>query len=336
MDIKKYLTLDSLAYFIAKLRNNFAAISHKHDIEDITDYAIDTELSSDSTGPVQNKVINAAILSTKSELEEEMVGEKTTGNIFTIDSSQITAAEGSEIFNAYNENIATGKYSHAENYLTTAKGSYSHAEGYQTFTNGAASHAEGYDTKATARYAHAEGASTTASGNNSHAEGNNTVSSGHYSHAEGNNSVSEGDYSHAEGESTHSIGVRSHAEGNSTIASATGAHSEGNYTVSNGIYSHAEGYYTSAQSAYQHVRGKYNIPDTDGVYSTIIGNGEGESSRRNIHTLDWNGNSWFSGRIKIGGTGQNDDSAQVVATMDDLGEYTELSNEDIDALFVNI
>lgn len=245
-------------------------------------------------------------------------GKNTEGTVYTIDSSEVTAGEYAEIFNNYEENKASGKYSHAEGYLTTAKGSYSHAEGYETFTNGAAAHAEGYNTKATARYAHAEGASTTASGNNSHAEGNSTTASGHYSHAEGNFTTANGAYSHAEGNYTQTLedGTYAHAEGSYTKATKTGAHAEGNYTESNGAFSHTEGYYTLANGDYQHVRGKYNIADTDNVYSTIIGNGDADSNRKNIHTVDWNGEAWYASDIYIGSTSgtDKDEGSQKVAT----------------------
>ena len=38
---------------------------HKHNLSDITDYAVDDVLSSTSTNPVQNKVVNEALLSTR-------------------------------------------------------------------------------------------------------------------------------------------------------------------------------------------------------------------------------------------------------------------------------
>jgi len=246
-------------------------------------------------------------------------GENVAGQSFDIDGTATTAGENAEIFNDYKNNIAAGKYSHAEGYQTTAKSSYSHAEGYDTLAAGAAAHAEGYDTKATARYAHAEGASTTASGNNSHAEGNNTTSSGHYSHAEGNFTTAAGGYSHAEGNyaQTGEDGTYAHAEGSNTKALKTGAHAEGNYTEANAVFAHTEGYYTKAGSPYQHVRGKYNIVDENNTYSTIIGNGDADS-RKNIHTLDWDGNAWFTGDIYVGSTSgiDKDEGSKKVATED--------------------
>lgn len=251
-------------------------------------------------------------------INTKAAGENVAGQSFDINGTATTAGENAEIFNDYENNIAAGKYSHAEGYQTIAKGSYSHVEGYGTFANGAAAHAEGYDTKATARYAHAEGASTTASGNNSHAEGNSTTSSGHYSHAEGNFTTAAGGYSHAEGNyaQTGEDGTYAHAEGSNTKALKTGAHAEGNYTEANAVFAHTEGYYTKAGSPYQHVRGKYNIVDENNTYSTIIGNGDADSNRKNIHTLDWDGGAWFSGDVYVGSTGglNKDEGSKKLAT----------------------
>ena len=225
---------------------------------------------------------------------------------------------GVNAFAIGNGTKASGKSSFASGQSVEATGSYSHAEGYGTFATAAASHAEGYDTHATARYAHAEGASTTASGNNSHAEGNSTTSSGHYSHAEGNFTTAAGAYSHAEGNyaQTTDGGTYSHVEGSYTIATKTGAHAEGNHTEANGAFSHTEGLYTKAASMYQHVRGKYNVIDDADTYATIVGNGDADTNRKNIHTLDWQGNAWFSGDVYIGSTSgvNKDEGSKKLAT----------------------
>lgn len=62
-----------------------------------------------------------------------------------------------EIFNNYDNNYATGIYSHAENYHTSASGNKSHAEGDSTVASGARSHVEGYLTQAIGECSHAEG-----------------------------------------------------------------------------------------------------------------------------------------------------------------------------------
>ena len=50
---------------------------------------------------------------------------------------------GGEIFNDFENNIASGEYSHAEGNQTSAAGVYSHAEGFKTQTTNKGEHAEG-------------------------------------------------------------------------------------------------------------------------------------------------------------------------------------------------
>ena len=59
MSTKKYVSLSRLSTFLDNLNDKFAALTHKHTISDLTDLSIDTELSSTSTNPVQNKVLDA-------------------------------------------------------------------------------------------------------------------------------------------------------------------------------------------------------------------------------------------------------------------------------------
>ena len=56
---KKYVSLSKLSTFLDNLKNIFASVSHKHTMSDITDYTVDSALSSTSTNPVQNKVLDA-------------------------------------------------------------------------------------------------------------------------------------------------------------------------------------------------------------------------------------------------------------------------------------
>lgn len=199
------------------------------------------------------------------------------------ESEQTCVSEGeSEIFNNYANNIATGQYSHAEGDCTVARGKYSHAEGQGTKAVGEASHTEGQETKASGTCSHAEGSNVTASGTCSHAEGEYTVAGGKYSHAEGRSTTSNGESSHSEGLDTSASGACSHAEGQRTEAK--------------GYASHSEGYYTVAAGEYQHVQGKNNIIDNENKYVHIVGNGD-YSTKSNAHTLDWDGNAWFAGKI---------------------------------------
>ena len=163
-----------------------------------------------------------------------------------------------------------------------------------------------------------------ASGDCSHAEGWSSKASGYSSHAEGWSSNASGDYgSHAEGNNTTASGsYGSHAEGNNTTASGNyGSHAEGNNTKASGESSHAEGNNTKASSKYQHVQGKYNIEDNDNKYAHIVGNGAGDAKRSNAHTLDWQGNAWYSGKLSQEGTPTEDKDLVTKKYVDDNKEY---------------
>jgi hypothetical protein len=142
--------------------------------------------------------------------------------------------------------------------------------------------------------------------------GFNCSASGDYSHAEGNCTIASGHYSHSEGGETEAAGSYSHTEGFNTIASDFSAHAEGSCTIASGPRSHAEGWYTIAAGEYQHVQGRYNIEDTENRYAHIVGNGIDPDYRRNICTLDWDGNVWFKGDVYVQGTDQ--DNAQKLSS----------------------
>lgn len=56
---KKYISLARLSNFLDNIKEKYSQIGHKHTISDLTDYVVDTELSSTSTNPVQNKVLDS-------------------------------------------------------------------------------------------------------------------------------------------------------------------------------------------------------------------------------------------------------------------------------------
>lgn len=149
-------------------------------------------------------------------------------------------------------------------------------------TIGERSVALGTNVEASGTYSRAEG-SGTASGYYSHAEGAATTASGYYSHAEGSNTTALGEYSHSEGFKVEARGMYSHAEGILTTASGTCSHTEGSNTIARGDH--------------QHVQGKYNVEDTNKKYAHIVGGGTSENKRKNIHTLDWDGNAEYAGDV---------------------------------------
>ena len=193
--------------------------------------------------------------------------------------NQMSGFPNIKIINIYVKNNNNPYSTHAEGKYTTASGDSSHAEGEYATASGYVSHAEGYYTTASGDSSHAEGEYATASGEDSHAEGGYTKASGKYAHA----------------------------EGYKTTASGYASHAEGEYTKASGKYAHAEGYHTTARSNSQRVQGKYNIEDTTSTYAHIVGGGTSNTDRKNIHTLDWNGNAVFSGDV----TATNPDGTEV-------------------------
>lgn len=155
----------------------------------------------------------------------------------------------------------------------------------------------------------------------SSAIGTNVIASGFGSHAEGMSTIASGESSHAEGNGSLASGASSHAEGSYTTASGGfGSHAEGSNTTANGIASHSEGSGTTASSQNQHVQGKYNIEDTNNKYAHIVGNGE-DGKNSNAHTLDWQGNGWFAGKLSQEGAPTEDKDLATKKYVDDGINY---------------
>ena len=83
-----------------------------------------------------------------------------------------------------------------------------------------------------------------------------------------------------------------------------------------GVCSHAEGYDTTASSQWQHVQGKFNIEDTNNKYAHIVGNGK-VNNKSNAHTLDWEGNGWYAGKLSQEGTPTEDKDLVTKKYVDD-------------------
>lgn len=105
----------------------------------------------------------------------------------------------------------------------------------------------------------------------------------------------------------------SHSEGDEAVSYGHAAHAEGGNVFALGNWSHGEGYQTIAGGNCQHVQGKWNKIDLSSIYAHIVGNGTGpDASSSNAHTLDWSGNAWYAGDIRVGGTSYAD--ADVLTT----------------------
>lgn len=237
---------------------------------ELTDEA--TESASEAAISVVNaSTINKMPVQVKSKTEKRLDGVgKTAFDASSVGKFTATGI-GCEIFNDYENNIASSLYAHAE--------------GNGTKATAPSTHAEGNNTTASSTYAHAEGRETTASGQSSHAEGENTTASGYCSHAEGNGTVADGGYSHAENSGTTASGWYSHAGGINSKAKAEASFAHGEYAVSNYRGGAAFGVSNKTKNAL-----------------FVVGNGSpGGSYESDALVLDDGGNLWVAGSIKCGG-----------------------------------
>lgn len=246
------------------------------------------------------------------------------GYIQTGKLSSTTAGEKATIEGV--DNKASGKYSHAEGKKNFAKGNYSHAEG----SNMNYDETELSNRKITSDIIPELSETITISGTSaygmsSHAEGAQTLAFGDCSHAEGTWCVSGDKNAHSEGYNSQAVGDCSHAEGADTKASGAKSHAEGEFTRAEGAQSHSEGYRTVAKGACCHVQGRCNTIDNNSKYLHIVGNGVSDSNRKNCHTIDWQGNTWYSGNLYIGGNSQEDSESFVA----NVPKYNENNNNNV-------
>ena len=254
-----------------------------------TNYVEDKRLNDIANKANKTEVlIKAEQILTDEELTQvrknlRFIGKDVEGQTFNINGTDIVAAANAEIFGDYENNKCTGQWSIVE----------------------------GSTNIATGRVCHVEGANNQALNDGCHVEGVQCVASGYWSHAEGEMTRVTSYASHAEGSYTKmpdgstrygtASGYASHIEGGGSYAQGSCSHAEGLATTAKGNYSHSEGRYTIASSNNQHVEGCANIEDAASEYIHIAGNGD-FGAPSNAHTLDWDGNAWFSGDVYVGST----------------------------------
>lgn len=136
---------------------------------------------------------------------------------------------------------ASGAFSFAAGYLSTAAGKYSTCFGKSNTASG--------------DYSFAVGKGNTASSDYSMASGRNNTSSAFYSSVRGKNSQATAGYTTAVGFSTIASGEFSFANGNTCTASGIGSFSHGDSAVASGQLSVAVGGYLSALAKYSFALG---------------------------------------------------------------------------------
>lgn len=93
-------------------------------------------------------------------------------------------------------------------------------------------------------------------------------------------------------------GAKAIQHGLNVQAAGNYSYARGNEVVAQGAISSAEGIGTMAVGEAQNVDGKYNVPNPNYVH--ITGGGTSNNDKKNIYTLDWNGNAVFAGNVTNG------------------------------------
>ncbi len=331
-EIENFVTEDALTGYVSKDENP-DSITVSSEIVDNTDTtrtvfskltSMSFELTADSvfgssklpSTEFDNKmfIVNVGVDNTISGFATTVIGKGNTA----VGAYATTIGYGNFVYEAagfahgHNNEVRAG-YGHAEGQSTKVLASYGHSEGCGPVVSGQWAHAEGGEGAiAGGEKSHAEGRGH-ALGEASHAEGLYAVATGTAAHAEGNSSSATGTVSHAEGISTNASGEGAHTEGLTTWADGKAAHAEGYATHADFEAAHAEGNYTSVAEKYQHVEGAYNVPLTG--YQHIVGGGDETNGRKNIQTLDWNGNEWNAGTVAANDIIFNGDAQTLLAKL---------------------
>ena len=272
-------------------------------------------------------------------------------DIFTMANLAIgeeTKALGENAFSGGYGSIAVGNYATALGYLCIA-GYMATAEGQKTRALGEASHSEGMNTKANGHNSHAQNANTEANGNFSSAHGRNTKANGIASNSNGQYTEANGDYSESHNEYTKANGKGSDAggfysESNGDYAFSRGERCKANgknavaigyNTIASGLYAvalnyltkatntgaTALGYGTIADGQYQLVAGRFNKNASSMVF--ILGWGTNDTDRKNIMTVDRNGNAIIAGNVSTPAVVLKSPSGKSFKlTVSDTGELT--------------
>ena len=127
-------------------------------------------------------------------------------------------------------------------------------------------------------------------------------------------------------EATGSFGLNydeNYTLGNGSIAA-------GNMSVAEANNSFAFGNHSYAASELQTVIGRYNIIDDETKFALIIGNGTSDANRKNIFTIDWEGNINIQGTITDGkGNSLNEVlNFDTLSRMMTSGKHTGISIEE--------
>ena len=175
---------------------------------------------------------------------------------------------------------------------------------------------------------------------NGDARGSQAVSFG--GNALGSNSISYGNQTNAYGSYSLCGGyiAQTRADRQLVFGYFSNWNKYGNDAKNSLCFGNDNGVYSPNSVAY----GKYCLADTSKQYSTIVGNGNSNTDRANIYTLDWSGNATFAGTVsstgadyaeffewKDGNT-ESEDRVGYIVTLD--GDKIKLASDGEDILGV--
>lgn len=227
-----------------------------------------------------------------------------------------------EVFNDYENNVASAYYSHAEGYMTTASAPYSHAEGSNTVASNLSCHAEGSGTTASGNCSHAENMGCIASGSNSHAEGYHTIARGEHSHASGSHTIAGmevfalGRYNKKAEDVALVVGNGWGNDSHEYRSDALTLDYSGNLKLAGNLTANSPGWDYLGAEIHGAARFGNNWTSDSTSILLAVGNGADSKNLRDALTLDSGGNLHISGKFTAdGGVGY----VIPTATADTLG-----------------
>lgn len=283
---------------------------------------VDEVLSSTSTNPVQNKVIN-------SEIE----------NIYNTISDMVGDTSVSEQLNVALADKADTTHTHLQSDIADlstvldGKADVEHTHeginsGVLGIRNAPVGNIYNYGHYIELKFGPWSTKSNIIPGQNVKIPDGTNMASGSRSNASGEGTLASGYASNAQNVVTKASGAASHAEGCETTASGAASHAEGYLTTASGTASHAGGCHTIAKD-YQFALGYYN-PDFS---STRIPTGVGDQSGKTLFSIG-NGTSTSPNEaFAVNNNGTATLGGKAVSKGSDFAEYFEwidgnLDNED--------
>ncbi len=266
--------------------------------------------------------INKMPVQVKSKMEKRLDGVGKTASDAGGVGKFTNTDKNCEVFNDYENNVASAYYSHAEGYMTTASAPHSHAEGSNTVASNLSCHAEGSGTTASGNCSHAENTGCIASGSNSHAEGYCTMATGEHSHASGSHTIAGfeafalGRYNKKAEDVALVVGNGWGSGSNERRSDALTLDYSGNLKLAGNLTANSPGWDYLGAEIHGAARFGNNWTSDSTSILLAVGNGADSKNLRDALTLDSDGNLHISGKFTAdGGVGY----VLPSATADTLG-----------------